>query len=401
MRRSAIYLELLLILGCTSEGSIGRVREYVEADSLKLDVLFVVDDSASMHDDQQKYLPILIRQLEALPGGLPSLHVGVVSTDMGIFPFNAEQCEWHGRAGALQNAPQIEGCTPPEGAFIADELDALGGRVRNYSGSLEDTFMCIATIGGGGCGIEQPLAAMRAALDGSISKNVGFLRDDAFLAVVFLGDEDDCSTADPWVFNPAAELDSPTSPLGPFSSFRCTRFGLTCSGGPPTAPGTYSDCEPREDSYIAHTDTFVDFLTSIKDPSATLVTVVAGAPRPVVAGSSSSGATTLLPSCTGELGVADPAVRLAHFAASFPNHQLSSICDGDQAKAVFSLGGDVRALITTYERDRRDDLDISYGCQAGKGAGGAAALLVLLLAVTCTRACTGRSRRRSSSARSG
>jgi hypothetical protein len=343
----------------------------------------VVDDSSGMLEEQQKYLPLLVRQLEELPGGLPSLHVGVVSTDLGVGPHSIEQCTAFGAAGALQNAPRVPGCVPPEGAFIADELDGAGERVRNYQGTLAETFMCIAAVGDRGCGFEQPLEAMRRALDGSISKNIGFLRDDAFLAVVFLTDEDDCSASDPaMLFDPAPALDSPSSPLGPFASFRCTRFGLTCDGGPPSSAGAKTGCAPREGSLVAHTDAYVAFLTAIKDPSATMITVVAGAPSPVIVVPTGSGGLRLSNACLSDLGIADPAVRLARFAGSFPNHAVSSICDGDDAQAVFSLGDDVRRLIIAYTEDQRGDLDLSYGCAAAGRApapAGALALLALLL----------------------
>src|SRR5512140_1792741 len=51
-----------------------------------LDVLFVIDDSPSMIDKQvalKAAFPALIAQLSAVNGGLPNLHLGVISTDMG------------------------------------------------------------------------------------------------------------------------------------------------------------------------------------------------------------------------------------------------------------------------------------------------------------------------------
>ena len=43
---------------------------------------------------------------------------------------------------------------------------------------------------------------MKRALDGSNPENEGFLRDDAFLAVIFVADEDDCSAFSRGVFDP-------------------------------------------------------------------------------------------------------------------------------------------------------------------------------------------------------
>src|SRR5450631_1642875 len=52
----------------------------------KVDILFMVDNSSSMTSMQQKMLaqiPTFIQLLQALPTGLPDLHLAVVSSDMG------------------------------------------------------------------------------------------------------------------------------------------------------------------------------------------------------------------------------------------------------------------------------------------------------------------------------
>src|SRR5262245_39141672 len=51
-----------------------------------VDLLFVIDDSAAMADEQLRLanaMPGFIDALRELEGGLPDLHVGVVSTDLG------------------------------------------------------------------------------------------------------------------------------------------------------------------------------------------------------------------------------------------------------------------------------------------------------------------------------
>ena len=51
-----------------------------------LDVLFMIDNSASMHLSQANLLrnfPTFMNVLKELPGGLPNIHVAVVSSDMG------------------------------------------------------------------------------------------------------------------------------------------------------------------------------------------------------------------------------------------------------------------------------------------------------------------------------
>ena len=51
-----------------------------------VDLLFMIDDSSSMRLSQESLLrnfPVLMTALENMPGGLPNVHIAVVSSDMG------------------------------------------------------------------------------------------------------------------------------------------------------------------------------------------------------------------------------------------------------------------------------------------------------------------------------
>src|SRR5262249_45008431 len=63
------------------------------------------------------------------------------------------------------------------------------------------------------------------------AENQGFLRPDAYLVIVMLTNEDDCSAA-PGVplFETAVNRDM-ASQLGPSQNFRCNEFGHTCPTG--------------------------------------------------------------------------------------------------------------------------------------------------------------------------
>jgi hypothetical protein len=92
--------------------------------------------------------------------------------------------------------------------------DAQGcPRCVNYViDETEHAFSCVATLAGGGCGIEQPLEAMKLALDNH-PDNVGFLRPLSHLAVVIIADEDDCSARDATtLFDP-----EPVDVMGPLT----------------------------------------------------------------------------------------------------------------------------------------------------------------------------------------
>src|SRR5206468_9681439 len=132
--------------------------------------------------------PSFRASLSMATGALPNLHLGVVSTDLGTGVFSgSEGCTDHD--GALQ-ATARGACAPPSGNFISDVSDVNGGRLVNYSGTLDDTFACIAPLGTNGCGFPQPMAAVTRAL--ANPANGGFLRANAHLAVIVLSDGDDC-----------------------------------------------------------------------------------------------------------------------------------------------------------------------------------------------------------------
>ena len=82
-----------------------------------LDVLFMIDNSSSMTEMQQKLedqLPQFVSALEALPMGLPNIHIAVVSSDMGA-PGDATGsigCTSLGDQGMFQNQPRGT-CTGP------------------------------------------------------------------------------------------------------------------------------------------------------------------------------------------------------------------------------------------------------------------------------------------------
>jgi hypothetical protein len=307
-----------------------------------VDILFVVDNSDSMKEEQDnlaKNFPIFINVLNSIEGGLPSVHIGVVSSDLGIPPWQADQCSGNGDQGLLQSTPRGN-CTGPEDPYIYDVLLANGQRDRNYTGDLAATFSCIAKLGITGCGAEMHLESMKLALDGSRPENQGFLRQDAYLAIIIMGDEDDCSTYNNDFLNPSSDLDNINSPFGPFNSFRCTEFGVICDGSTiARAAKNYTTCIPRDETdskYMHHPQHYVDFLRQLKgNPNLLIAAVIAGNPTPFQVGLTEKGAPILQPSCTSANGKADPAVRLHYFAEQFGDHgTFLSICQNDFTDAL-------------------------------------------------------------------
>ena len=224
------------------------------ASNRNVDLLFLVDDSSSMRlsqDNLRRNFPVLMQALKNQPGGLPNVHIGVISSDMGAGDGSVAGCDsTGGKNGIFQYTPRGT-CTStgllPGATYISD----IGG-VKNYSGNLEDVFTCIAALGESGCGFEHQFAAITRALgvDGlgaAPAENAGFLRPDALLAIVMITNEDDCSARGPGpervpLFDTAVN-NNMASQLGPPANFRCNEFGHICDG---TAPEPQRAQQRRE-----------------------------------------------------------------------------------------------------------------------------------------------------------
>jgi len=206
-----------------------------------LDLLFMVDDSGSMREEQAALRRELPRMIERLTSGdtdgdgktdmlpIEELHLGVVSSDMGLVGIEGiSGCMGLGDDAILQHMAggELPGCAASYPSFLSYHSD--GGDAAQTARD----FACIATLGTAGCGFEQPLEATLKALwpsnDDRISflplpggdgarghgdlENAGFLRpnaslDTSLIAVVLVTDEDDCSSKNTSHLRPPAFLD--------------------------------------------------------------------------------------------------------------------------------------------------------------------------------------------------
>ncbi|MCP4444236.1 MAG: hypothetical protein GY811_02675 [Myxococcales bacterium] len=355
---SPLLISLALAGGCTDEVGTAQVPIEESEQPEKLDLLFIVDNSASMREEQlamNSSVDELVNQLALAPNGLPDLHIGVLSTNMGTGGFPINGCLGQGDDGALQ--PGNSSCNGPADAYVTDGYDSEGLHVTNYSGSLDEAVACMASLGVNGCGFEQPLAAMQRGLESLVADGT-FVRDDAHLAVVILTDEDDCSASDANIFDTDPVHDAIDSALGPLSSFRCSEFGLQCDGAPlGRTPGTYTDCEPLAagSPYLVHPDDYVSYLTGLKGSSSDVtVAVIAGDPTGATVTADNFGA-RLENSCSSASGGAQPAHRLAYFAEQFPTHLVTSICNPDLGDAMSNAGIAMREGLTPEDEMQSEE----------------------------------------------
>ena len=317
----------------------------------KLDILFVIDDSSLMRLPQNNLLrnfPAMASRLMD-PPGLPDLHLAVISSDMGAGDGSVSGCDSTGGKNGIFQYTARGTCTAtglaPGATYISDN-----GTVRNYTGNLPDVFACIAALGESGCGFEHPLAAIARALgaDGRPppAENQGFLRPDAYLFIVLLTNEDDCSAPSGSPLFDTRSSTNLASVLGPLQNFRCNEFGHLCNGARPPrlAPnGSVDDtvamdgCVPAEgNGVLIPVASFVAQLRSLKafPDQQIVVSAIAGPAVPYGVKwfgpplNDTGPWPVMSHSCTASDGsVADPAVRVESWVRSFgANGLILPVC---------------------------------------------------------------------------
>ena len=376
-QKAALVVGCLLLTGCPDRSisevtpqQTGAVTKQIPV-SADIDILFVIDNSASTLDKQtifEQNFPKFVAALDAFPSGRPNLHIGVVDTtvDIGVagYGMGAGGCPSPdtGDNGLLQNTPRIAGCTPPTGNFISDVATSGGSRMTNYSGTLDTALSCIALVGANGCGFEAQLEAMKRALDGSVVANTGFIRDGAYLGIIFLTDEDDASVKAGT--DGSAVFMLPDAQVGGHNDFRVQPlFAYDCDQPiSPTAGGVYSNCKPRTDSYLQDPTYYANFLSSVKDPSQVVVAVIAAPPPGVTTNDKPPQTSNALTVSTGSLvlngntqalalqascsatingnpAIGRPAVRLANFLGNFGDRgRFYTVCQSDYSAALTDVG---------------------------------------------------------------
>jgi hypothetical protein len=361
-----------------------------------VDVLFIVDDSGSMTEEQAALREQLPRLVEGLAlgdrdgdgmsdgPGITSLHLGVVSSDMGLVGISGiDKCSGLGDDGIMNNVPgpDVMGCQPSYPRFITHQEG-----VSDPETTAND-LACISALGTDGCGFEQQLESGLKALWPSVdhdpstgqviqnritflgdpqgfgmlghgdTENNGFLRNDAaqgpsLLVIVLVTDEEDCSSADTSHFTPPQFLD-PNSPLvrqglnlrcffNPenlyaiaryVNGFKALRPGneqlvmfMAIAGVPPdlVAPTALAQVDFAD---YAERDAFYDAI--LNDPRMQeAVDTTAAIPE----------AATLVPSCNTPAGKAYPPRRIVQVAREFgSNGMVQSICQDDFTPAADAI----------------------------------------------------------------
>lgn len=259
----------------------------------KLDLLFMVDNSPSMAPKVKKMndnFKLLIGALkDPNDGTYPDLRVALIDSDLGTGgAYDSGFCgpndsnghqvlgdlgnfQMRGAGGCGVNDSSALWLQSPSGAQDPAEPNPL-----NFNGDINNVFACLATnLGTVGCGEEHQLQAFEfafylAAKDrpAQYANQSNFLRPDAYLGLVFLSDEDDCSAyPNDMMFGNLSDLAN-ESP-----SLRCSTRGHQCKingnmanltdNGPHYPTDTaftanFADCASRTD-YCDPNDKSIDY----------------------------------------------------------------------------------------------------------------------------------------------
>jgi hypothetical protein len=161
----------------------------------KTDILFVIDNSGSMAEEQAGIateLPAFVSELRQGGGVAQDFRVGVITTSVyrrSFFNNREDYREYPEEAGRLRPVPTASGGVSAERFIEGSDPELL------------EKFKRLVVQGTSGSGQETPFEAVRLAVASAQAAtplaqggNGGFLRDGARLLVVVVTDEEDCSS---------------------------------------------------------------------------------------------------------------------------------------------------------------------------------------------------------------
>lgn len=253
----------------------------------KMDILFVIDDSGSMGEEQTNLannFPQFINVLDTYQtegGDFLDYRVAITTTGRDV--------DYTIQPPVIPGFPTFPPINQSEdgmnGAFVQD-----CGMSRRWlergDVDVSSTFSCAAKVGTSGPSLEMPLHATELAFTQRMTDgtNSGFLRDDALLALVILTDENDCSRRDN---NFTVENDA---------------------------------CDSSQPQIVPISE-YLGFLDGLVGNRGRWATAVIAGPGPGT--------------CSSSFGDAAEATRLKEFVQQTgPNAVFSSICDGDLTSSL-------------------------------------------------------------------
>ena len=182
MTRAFLPIALAAIAGCSDYEvtSLESADIFYQLEASEVDILLVVDNSCSMQPYQQKLATSFDSFLTYFLEGDVDYQIGVTTTSLQ----------------GVEYLPAFSSCTeqmidaiPAPGALVGGTI------ITPDTADADQTFSDIVNVGVCGSGSEMGLGSARLALQHANTGafNTGFLRDTAYLSLIFVSDELDAS----------------------------------------------------------------------------------------------------------------------------------------------------------------------------------------------------------------
>jgi hypothetical protein len=225
-----------------------------------VDILFVIDNSGSMGEEQAALARGIGSFIDVLedPNVRANYRIGVTTTDNGnpwcpttspeagslsfsscldrIANFTSQAGDVDAGAIACSNNCSLDNAALGITAQSSPWFEVNENTTSLPAGvSMADAFACIAPQGINGCGFESPLESMNKALirtDTQADPAYGFKREQAILSIVHITDEADCSYNNQWasIFEQSGNKVFWNDPSDTFpTSAVCWNAGTNCT----------------------------------------------------------------------------------------------------------------------------------------------------------------------------
>jgi hypothetical protein len=343
----------------------------------RFDILFVVDTSPIMQGMRTTLASNarnFASMLHNISGGLPDIHIAVISSDMGTAGGTpAAGCSSKGDNADFYTG----GMLFTDGkAFLSDspEWGLPGQRLQNFQGSLTDALVNMLALPPSTCRYAQPFRAISRALfplagePGSVGNqtgagSTGFIRSDAQLVVVVISANDDCSLAPDFLSQPIPDDEA--------TAFRCFANSITCDEAATTI-GPHHNCRPDPKPGALSATILRKKLSQIKNDKSVLVSLITGDVPDVtqvgvaaIADSAGPGL-ELTQACaytnaTSSV-VATPSLRLMEFGSKIRSNSTTTICKEDLSDALIQIGLSLHNVIGTpcFDGKLAEPLDCAF-----------------------------------------
>lgn len=146
----------------------------------KVDILWVVDNSGSMASSQKNLTDHFQSFIEKFMQTNSDFHMAVTTTDAYLTPYDSLYADY----SKIRDGVTNQDLNNHSGVFV----------MKKDTPNLNNVFLTNITQGIRGAGDERAFSSIEATLKDT--RNAGFRRADAFLAVIIVSDEDDFSHND-------------------------------------------------------------------------------------------------------------------------------------------------------------------------------------------------------------